>query len=57
MLTSGAFGREHTLWGFDSLVLSGPDIPFWCFDPCTPGNHEFDRLTVPVLAGYPIQEL
>jgi hypothetical protein len=37
--------------------LSGPDIPFWCFDPCTPGNHEFDRLTVPVLAGYPIQEL
>ena len=33
MLTSVAFGREHILLGFDSLVLSGPDIPSGCFDP------------------------
>ena len=33
MLTSVAFGREHILLGFDSLVLSGPDIPSECFDP------------------------
>src|ERR1700722_4113154 len=32
MLTSEAFGREHTLLGFDRLVLSGPDIPSGCFD-------------------------
>ena len=32
MLTSVAFGREHILLGFDSLVLSGPDIPSGCFD-------------------------
>jgi hypothetical protein len=31
-LTSGGLSREHTLWEFDSLVLSGPDIPFGCFD-------------------------
>ena len=33
MLTSVAFGREHILLGFDSLVLNGPDIPSGCFDP------------------------
>jgi hypothetical protein len=27
MLTSGAFDPENILLGFDSLVLSGPDIP------------------------------
>ena len=33
MLTSVAFGRANILLGFDSLVLSGPDIPSGCFDP------------------------
>ena len=32
MLTSVAFGREHILLGFDSLVLNGIDIPSGCFD-------------------------
>jgi hypothetical protein len=32
MLTFVAFGREHILLGFGSLLLSGPDIPFGCFD-------------------------
>jgi len=32
MLTSIAFGLENILLGFDSLVLSGPDIPSACFD-------------------------
>jgi hypothetical protein len=31
-LISPAFGREHIFLGFDSLVLSGPDIPSGCFD-------------------------
>ena len=41
MLTSVAFGREHILLGFDSLVLSGPDIPSGCFVAIT-------RLSAPV---------
>jgi hypothetical protein len=36
MLISVVFGRAHILLGFDSLVLSGPDIPSGCFDPLTP---------------------
>ena len=32
MLTSVAFRPGHILLGFDSLVLSGPDIPSGCFD-------------------------
>ena len=33
MLISVVFGRARILLGFDSLVLSGPDIPSRCFDP------------------------
>jgi hypothetical protein len=47
MWTSGGFGREHTLWEFDSLVLSGTHIPFGCFDPSTPSNHAFSRFDHP----------
>jgi hypothetical protein len=32
MLTLVAFGGEHILLGFGSLILRGPDIPFGCFD-------------------------
>jgi hypothetical protein len=32
MLTFVAFGRDHILLAFGSLILSGPDIPFGCFD-------------------------
>jgi hypothetical protein len=28
------YGRGHILLGFDSLVLSGPDIRSGCFDLC-----------------------
>jgi len=33
MLTLGVFRREHIFLGFGSLVLSGADIPYACFDP------------------------
>src|ERR1035437_3550401 len=33
MLISVVFDRVHIRLGFDSLVLSGPDIPSGCFDP------------------------
>jgi hypothetical protein len=47
-LTSKAFDREHILWGFDSPVLTGLDIPSECFE----FHHlRFARLSVAVLAG------
>ena len=33
MLTLGVFRRGHIFLGFGSLVLSGADIPYACFDP------------------------
>ena len=40
MLISVVFGRAHILLAFDSLVLSGPDIPSGCFDRLTPRSGE-----------------
>ena len=36
MLTSVAFGREHILLGFDSLLLNGLNIRSGCFDLLIP---------------------
>ncbi len=65
MLTSVTFGREHILLGFDSLVLSGPDIPSGCFDllipdlritgSCIHSNFELRTIRVVTLCSPPIR--
>jgi hypothetical protein len=42
MLTLGVFRRGHIFLGFGSLVLSGADIPYACFDPLHRSGREQD---------------
>jgi hypothetical protein len=47
------FGRVHILLGFDSLVLSGPDILSGCFDPLTPRSGE-QKPAIFITSGLPV---
>ncbi len=53
MLISVMFGRVHILLGFDSLVLSGPDILSGCFDPLTPRSGE-QKPAIFITSGLPV---
>jgi hypothetical protein len=53
MLISVVFGRAHILLGFDSLVLSGSDIPSGCFDPLTPRSGE-QKPAIFITSGLPV---